>query len=46
MMIRDAEPSVIVAGSNFRASESENGCGFLGRNSMVVLMAGVRMSKI
>jgi hypothetical protein len=35
LMIREAEPSVIVAGSNFRASESEKGCGCLGRYSMM-----------
>lgn len=40
-----AEPSVIVAGSNSRASESEKGCGCLGRKSMTyVCTNGVRMS--
>jgi hypothetical protein len=37
---------VIVAGSNFRASESEKGCGCLGWNSIVYVLMVCVMSKI
>jgi hypothetical protein len=33
-----AEPSVIVSRSNFKASEKEKGCGYLGWYSMVYVL--------